>query len=73
MLLYSQSLVQDLNLGDNTHAVSFTRVTNLMSDPRYVAGGSGGAVQATSMPIMVSNGQETCILIPFSTLLINYC
>ena len=44
MLLYSQSLVQDLNLGDNTHAVSFTRVTNLMGDPRYVAGGSGGAV-----------------------------
>ena len=44
MLSYSQSLVQDLNLGDNTHVVSFTRVTNLMNDPRYVAGGSGGAV-----------------------------
>ena len=46
----------------DTNVVSFMRVTNEVSDMRYGGRGSGG-----TMLRMVSNGRETCILIPFST------
>ena len=38
----SQGLIRDLNLDSSMNIVSFTRVTNINSDPRYVAGESVG-------------------------------
>ena len=63
--LNRQGLIQDLNLSHGTNVVSFMRVTNAVGDPRYASWGSGRA-----MLRMVSSGQETCILIPFSVLFI---
>ena len=36
----------DLNLGGGTNVVSFTTVTDIVSDSRYTAGGSGEGLEA---------------------------
>ena len=38
--------IQGLEFGLGTNMVSFTRVTNIVSDSRYTAGGSEGALEA---------------------------
>ena len=69
--LNRQGLIQDLNLSHGTNVVSFMRVTNAVGDPRYAGWGGGGLGEGRrAMLRMVSSGQETCILISFSTLFI---